>query len=175
MHRAMVVELLGALAAELRAGAAPRESLAAAAQGWPSLAPLAASARSVHVDVPDLLAAAARHAGAEGLRALALCWQVSEHSGAGLAPAVSRLAESLRDDEQLRREVAAQLAGPRATAVLLAMLPLLGLAMGSALGADPLGLLLGTPLGLALLGSGLALEVLGLRWTARIAGGVTAP
>ena len=64
--------------------------------------------------------------------------------------------------------MAAQLAGPRATAVLLALLPAFGLAMGNALGADPLAVLVGTPLGQGCLVLGLLLEAAGLLWTARI-------
>ena len=64
--------------------------------------------------------------------------------------------------------MAAQLAGPRATAVLLALLPVFGLAMGNALGADPLAVLVGTPVGRGCLVLGLLLEVAGLLWTARI-------
>jgi tight adherence protein B len=52
--------------------------------------------------------------------------------------------------------------------VLLALLPAFGLAMGSALGADPLDVLAGTPLGLGCLALGLMLETAGLLWTARI-------
>ena len=68
----------------------------------------------------------------------------SKTSGGGLAAAVARLAAAARaDEEQVRRELAAQLAGPRATAALLARLPLAGVAIGAALGADPVGFLLG--------------------------------
>jgi len=55
-----------------------------------------------------------------------------------------------------------------ATARLLAVLPLGVLLLGSGLGGDPIGFLLGTTPGLVCLCAGVALEYLGLRWLARI-------
>ena len=68
-----------------------------------------------------------------------------------------------------RHDIAAQLAGPRATARLLAVLPLLGILMGAGLGMHPLSFLLGGPPGLACLTAGVALDGLGLWWTRRMA------
>jgi tight adherence protein B len=167
-RRSAVIELCSALGAELRSGATARDALTAASQDVPGVERLAAVAAAPHGDVVQALRAAAELNGAAGLRGLAACWQVSERSGSALASSVSRLAATLRDEEQVRREVAAQLAGPRATAVLLALLPAFGLAMGKALGADPLDVLVSTPLGLGCLALGLMLETAGLLWTARI-------
>jgi tight adherence protein B len=167
-RRAAVIELCSALGAELRSGATAREALIAASRDVAAVDHLAAVAAAPHGDVAEVLRVTAERQGGAGLRRLAACWQVSERSGSGLAPSVSRLAAALRDEEQVRREVAAQLAGPRATAVLLALLPVFGLAMGNALGANPLAVLVGTPLGQGCLMLGLLLEVSGLLWTARI-------
>jgi tight adherence protein B len=167
-RRAAVIELCSALGAELRSGATARTALIAAARDVPEVGHLAAVAAAPHGDVIQALRATAALRGGAGLWRLAACWQVSERSGSGLAPSVSRLAGALRDEEQVRREVAAQLAGPRATSVLLALLPGFGLVMGSALGADPLAVLFGTPLGQGCLVLGLLLEVTGLLWTAGI-------
>lgn len=167
-RRAAVIALCSALGAELRSGAAARDALTAASHDVPGVEHLAAVAAAVHGDVAQALRSTAELPGGAGLRRLAACWQVSEHSGSGLASSVARLASTLRGEEQVRREVAAQLAGPRATAVLLALLPAFGLAMGSALGADPLAVLVGTPLGLGCLALGLLLETAGLLWTVRI-------
>jgi tight adherence protein B len=167
-RRAAVIELCSALGAELRSGATAREALIADSRDVAAVDHLAAVAAAPHGDVAEVLRVTAERQGGAGLRRLAACWQVSERSGSGLAPSVSRLAAALRDEEQVRREVAAQLAGPRATAVLLALLPVFGLAMGNALGANPLAVLVGTPLGQGCLMLGLLLEVSGLLWTARI-------
>ncbi len=167
-RRAAVVELCAGLAAELGAGGSAREALVSASRDVPDVEHLAGVASSPHGDVADALRATAVLGGGAGLHRLAMCWQVSERSGSSLAPAVARLTATLRDEEQVRREVAAQLAGPRATAVLLALLPLFGLSMGGALGADPLAVLLGTPIGRGCLALGVLLEAIGLLWTARI-------
>lgn len=102
------------------------------------------------------------------LRALAACWRVCSAAGAGLAGAVDRMADGLRAAQAQQRLVESELAGPRATAGLLAVLPLAGVALGAALGAQPLTVLLHTRLGAACLTVGLALDALGVWWTGRI-------
>ncbi|MDQ1702083.1 MAG: tight adherence protein [Frankiaceae bacterium] len=166
-RRQGVIELCSAAAAELGVGSSPRQALAAASQGlW--LEHLGEVAAAPHGDVASALRQAGAAPGAAGLLRLEACWRVCERSGAPLAPAVAGLADALRDDEQVRREVGAQLAGPRATAVLLALLPAFGLLLGGALGGRPVAVLLGTPLGRGCLLVGLALEVAGLLWTRRL-------
>lgn len=167
-RRAAVVELCQALAAELRAGVAPRLALHAAAHGLDGMGHLAAAAGSDHADIPALLRTMGARPGASGLLLLDACWRVAERAGGSLAGPVSRLAASLGEEEQLRREVAAQLAGARATAVLLALLPLLGIAMGTALGASPHQVLLQTPVGRVCLVVGVGLDVAGYRWIAHL-------
>ena len=88
--------------------------------------------------------------------------------GAGLADALDRLVAQDRRSEEVRRQLDAHLAAPRATARMLALLPLLGLLLGFAIGGDPLGWLLGTPLGWACLVLGLLLIAAGLGWATRI-------
>lgn len=174
-ERAGAVEACGALAAELRAGRPPAEAIAAAA--GVAVGPLrevlhaAAASAGLGGNVAAALqspATGAPTAVPEVLRALAACWTVCATSGSGLAAAVDRLAEGLRAEQAQRRAVDAELAGPRATAGLLAVLPLAGLLMAGGLGADPLHVLLHTPLGLVCLTAGLALEGCGLWWTHRL-------
>jgi tight adherence protein B len=99
---------------------------------------------------------------------LAALWQVGEGSGAGLAKSVDRLCIAEGSNEQIRRSLVSELAGPKATAKVLAVLPVIGLLMGSGLGASPLEWLLGSPWGLAVLLAGVVLELVGLWWTARL-------
>ncbi|MBB6174158.1 tight adherence protein B [Nocardiopsis mwathae] len=177
-RRRAVIELARGLAAELRAGRAPAAALASAiADTHPSaateLAPVAAAARSGE-DPASALRAAAVLPGAAGLRHLAACWQVSAGTGAGLADVVDRLAETMSQEEDRRRQLAAHLAGPRTTALLLSVLPIAGLVMASLLGGRPLAFLFGTPLGLACLAAGVALDLLGLYWTDRMVRGAVA-
>lgn len=166
-----VLAVCEALAADLRAGEPPVRALDRAAAEWPELA---AVARAAHLgaDVPAALRTIAARPGAEQLRAVAAAWQVAHRSGASLAPAVSRAAQAIAEARTVRRLVAAQLASAHATARLVAALPFVMLLLGSGLGGDPVGFLIGTTGGLACLGVGLALSFLGLVWLDRIAAGV---
>ncbi len=119
-------------------------------------------------DVPDALTAAALQPGAEGLRGLAACWRVAVDQGAGLADGLDRLEAALRAERNQRADLRAQLSGARTTGVMLAGLPVVGLALGAALGADPLHVLLHTPSGSVCLAAGGVLEGLGLWWALRI-------
>ncbi|MBG6092429.1 type II secretion system F family protein [Actinomadura viridis] len=116
-----------------------------------------------------------REDGAEGLRLLAACWRIGAERGGALATVLDGLATALRDEEAQRQEIATQLAGPRATARLLAGLPLLGLGMAAALGANPLAFLFGTLPGLGCLSAGVGLDLAGLWWTRRLAHAAEGP
>lgn len=165
-QRIRAVEALAALAAELRGGQPLGLALLNAA-GCPPVWPATLAALRLDGDVTSALRHDAK--ARPVLAALAACWQVSSASGSGLSAAVDRLAESARVAEDVRVQLEAQLAGPRATARMLATLPLIGLAMGMLLGADPLQWLLGTPPGLLCLLGGVLLTVAGMAWTSRIA------
>ncbi|MEZ0069577.1 tight adherence protein B [Streptacidiphilus sp. MAP12-20] len=172
-RRTAVVELCSALAGELRTGATPHQAVEMAVEGLPhgdalDLTGLLAAVR-LGGSVEAALALLAELPGAEGAAGAAACWRVTSSSGAGLAAGLDRVAEGLRAERALRDTVRAELAGPRSTAVLLALLPLFGLGLGAALGADPLRVLLHTTPGLVCLLLGSALECAGLAWTARIA------
>ncbi|MGV4929971.1 type II secretion system F family protein [Streptomyces sp. BHT-5-2] len=166
---AAVIRFCGAVAAELRAGRQPDRALVAAGAPGPGEAgPAVLAAARYGGDVPGALRAAARQPGAEGLAGAAACWQVAVEGGAGLARGLERIAAGLAVQRDQREELRAQLAGPRATALILALLPVGGLLMGGALGADPLGVLLHTPAGWGCLVVGGLLEWGGVAWTARI-------
>jgi tight adherence protein B len=167
-RRAQVIEACDVLSADLIAGRPPAEALEGATTICAELQ-IASAACRLGGDVPAALDLAAESPGAEGLRALASAWRVAEESGAAFAGIVDRLADSLRADEAIRRQTAASLAGARATARLLAVLPFFGAALGYALGADPIAFLTGTPVGWVALTAGLGLSVAGLAWTDRLA------
>jgi tight adherence protein B len=183
-------DALGVLVAELRAGAHPGDALRAAADtaadrppgvhpGGPrhaatgvsgALAAVAAVAR-LGGDVPATL----RSAGPVDLRSwldrLADAWSLAERYGIPLADLLDAVRSDAEHRVRFTTEVQARLAGPRATAAVLAGLPLLGLALGHAMGAAPLRVLCGTPVGQVLLVIGTALACLGVLWSARLVAG----
>ena len=174
-RRLAVIELCDGIGAELAAGRPPSTALANAVSVIDT--DLRAALESVRHsgDVAAELDRLADLPGAEGLRLLAGCWRIGAERGAMFGGVVADLASALRDEQAHRADVTAQLAGPRATARLLAMLPLLGLAMGAALGAHPLSFLFGSLPGLACLLVGVGLDALGLWWTRRLAAGALVP
>ncbi|MFF2651073.1 type II secretion system F family protein [Streptomyces sp. NPDC058045] len=167
-----VIGLCGVLAGEVRAGRQPGQALLAAgrerADGLAGARAEVLAAARFGGDVPAVLGRAAGEPGAEGLAGIGACWRVAVDRGAGLAAGLDRLEAALRAERDQRAELRAQLAGARSTALLLAALPVLGLALGSALGADPLRVLLHSAAGLGCLAVGGALEALGLWWALRI-------
>ncbi|MFJ3719918.1 type II secretion system F family protein [Streptomyces sp. NPDC090057] len=169
-----VIGLCGALAGEVRAGRQPGEALLRAARDSGGLGEaqdgVVAAAR-FGGDVPGALAVAARQPGAEGLLGLAACWRVAVDQGAGLADGLERLDGALRAERDQRADLRAQLSGARATALLLAALPALGLLLGSAMGADPLRVLLHSGAGLGCLVAGAVFEGAGVWWAGRIVRG----
>ncbi|QES31639.1 hypothetical protein DEJ47_20560 [Streptomyces venezuelae] len=174
-RRAAVIAWLGELAAEVRVGRQPGDALRLTLQDSVDAGAGPGAARSTVLaaarfggDVPGALRSAAREPGAEGLLGLAACWRVAVDRGAGLAAGLGRLEAALRSERDQRADLRAQLAGARSTAVMLAALPVLGLLMGSALGAEPLRVLLHTGPGLACLGVGGVLEGVGVWWALRI-------
>lgn len=172
-RRTSVIELCDAMAAELSAGRTPDEAFTAAAV---VLDPhVSRELLQAPRPPPDHLDELATRPGAEGLRLLAACWRIGAERGGTLATVLDGLAGALRDEEAQRQDVAVHLAGPRATARLLALLPLLGLAMAAALGAHPIPFLCSTLPGLACLITGTTLNLLGLHWTRHLAKSAESP
>ena len=170
-RQAQVVEVAEALAGELRAGQPPVAALAHGVEVWPAFGPVLAAAR-LGADVPSALRRVALLPGAEGLREVGSAWQVSERSGAGLATALSQVADSARSRQAARHLVTGELASAQATARLVAGLPVASLAMSAGIGGDPWHFLLGTAPGLACLALGVTCAFAGLLWIDRIAAGV---
>jgi tight adherence protein B len=165
-RRSAAVDLVTALAAELRGGTEPRAALVTACGA--AFTSVAAAARSPAADPAAALRTVAAAEGSELLADLAAAWQVTDAAGAGLAGPATRLAETARAADAVRRELDAALAGPRATAGLLSMLPVAGVLLGSALGADPLAFLVSSDGGRVVLLAGTLLIAAGVSWTEAI-------
>jgi tight adherence protein B len=161
-----VTEGLSALAADLRSGrsldAATESAVAACADDDVGRA-LARAVRTgeVHPSIPDEALRQAFARVAAGVR-------LSGRTGCSLAAVVAAVEDDLRARHRHHLELRSATAGPRASALVLAGLPLLGLAMGSGVGADPWQVLTTTPAGQVLLVAGVGLEVAGLAWTRRL-------
>ena len=163
--RRAALDSLAALAADLRAGLSP---ISAGGPGGPA---------GTMAGVPGGSAGTA--AGGPGgpderLRRLtASVWRLAERTGAPAADLVERIEADARAADRAGASAAAQAAGAQATAMLLAALPVGGLALGAVIGADPLHVLLRTPLGAICAVAAAGLQCAGLWWAERLVGGVT--
>ncbi|MGH1561184.1 type II secretion system F family protein [Mumia sp. DW29H23] len=169
--RAETTAACEALGAELAAGLPAAVAIDRVAGDHAVMRPVAAHVRLGGDPVAALRAAAARP-GAAGLHDVAAAWSVSARAGGGLVAVLDRIVEDLRARDDLVREVEATLGPPRATARLLAVLPVLALALGAAMGGNPLAFLLGGGAGSWCLVAGVALAAAGVLWVERITDGV---
>lgn len=144
-----------AVAAELRSGAPPpvaweRGLGVRTVDGLPVLAELVGVTRDPRAAGAVLAAA-----------------RLAEEVGAAPAAMLDRMAAALAEEAESDARRRAAFSGPRATARLLAWLPLVGVVLGLALGARPDQVLLDGRGGTVLLGLAVLLMVVGRRWTAR--------
>lgn len=149
---------LCAMAADLRAGLPPP----------PGAIPIPAGPRSGE-DRSDRLGRSRRHDSMDRIdnlvRAAAL---LAERTGAPLADLLDRIEADARATDRGLAAADAQAAGARATAWLLAVLPTGGIALGYAIGVDPLEVLLHTPVGAGCAVAALLLQLGGLFWSNRL-------
>jgi tight adherence protein B len=157
---------LTALAADLRSGRSLAEATDAAAAACGDQRTGRDLVRAVRV--PDQAAVAAADALRGPLARLSGAVLLSGRTGCSLAEVVSSVEDDLRARHRAELELRSATAGPRAGALLLAGLPVLGLAMGSGVGADPWGVLTTTGTGQVLLVAGVALELAGVAWSSRL-------
>lgn len=167
-RRQRVATACQVVAGQLRSGAVPRRALQLAAEACGELEPAVATV-GIGGDVGGALRSAGQRQGSDGLAALGRAWQLAEETGAPMADLAEGVSERIRADDQTRALVAAELAAPRASSKLLALLPAFGIALGVLAGGDPVAFLTGTPLGLACLVGGVVLSCTGLVWGERMA------
>jgi tight adherence protein B len=109
-------------------------------------------------------------AAAPELVPLALAGRLATRSGSSPIGVLEVLSVDLDSDRSVRSSVATAVAGPRASALLLAGLPVAGLLLGTSLGANPAHILAATAIGNVALAIGLAFEAVGLFWTSILIG-----
>jgi tight adherence protein B len=161
---------LGGVVDELRAGAHPATAAEGAARDTPApadevLKAAAATARlggDVERTLKDL-----RQPLLETDQ-LARAWHVSAKHGVALADVLDATRRDLDQRAAFARQVHARMAGPRASAAVLAGLPVFGVLLGELSGARPMQVLAGTAAGQLLLVLGALFLAAGLWWTKRI-------
>ncbi len=99
---------------------------------------------------------------------LAGCWELASEHGLGIATLMRAAQRDIAERQRFSARVSAGLAGARATAAILAGLPVLGVGLGQLIGARPLGFLLGGGAGGWLLMAGSVLTCAGLLWSDRL-------
>jgi tight adherence protein B len=154
--------------AELDVGSSPVVALTAAATVAGAHRPAFVAAASALADGSDVGAAVNEVSADPQLIVIARAWQLAAALGIPLAGVLARVDDDVQARRDQDRVVAAALAGPRSSATLLAGLPVLGIVLGLAMGAQPLHVLLDTGGGRLLLGAGVLLDAVGIVWTARL-------
>ncbi|MGY1855133.1 type II secretion system F family protein [Modestobacter sp. SYSU DS0290] len=165
-----LAEALGVLVAEVRSGRPLAEAAGAAAAGCPDRVTARALEPVLRLGEPPPLRPGDPLGPA--LVRLAAAVRLSLRTGCSLAAVVGAVEDDLRARLRTAAELRAAVAGPRASATVLAGLPVLGLLMGAGVGADPWRVLTTTTPGTVLLVVGVGLEVAGLAWSARLVGRV---
>lgn len=162
-----LAEALAVLSAELRAGRALDAAAGTAAAACPD--------PSTGRDLGAVVRSRATGAVLDGdgsadpdLARVGAAVELSVRTGCSLAAVLAALEDDLRARYRQRSELRSATAGPRASATVLAGLPVVGIAMGSGVGADPWRVLTTTGAGQVLLVLGVLLEVGGVAWTGRL-------
>ena len=157
---------------ELRAGAHPAAAAEGAAQDTPKPADevLRAAAATARLggDVERTLKELRQPLLKTAVDQLAKAWHVSAKHGVALADVLDATRSDLDQRAAFARQVHARMAGPRASAAVLAGLPVFGILLGELSGARPLHTLIETTAGQLLLVLGALFLAAGLWWTNRI-------
>lgn len=164
---------LDVLVGELRVGSHPVRAFGVAADetlGAVSMSLRAVAARArLGADVTTgLRAVAGCSAQPIHWRRLAVCWQLASEHGLAIATLMRTAQRDIVEHQRFSSRVDSGMAGARATAAILAGLPVLGVLLGQLIGARPLSFLLSGHAGGWLLVVGSVLACGGLLWSDRI-------
>jgi len=175
-----VTAMLGALdvlVGELRVGTHPVAAFGVAADEVDGavaagLRTVAARAR-MGADVAEGMRSVARDSPLSAhWERLASCWLLAQAYGLGIATTLHAAQRDLAERQRFSARVTAGMAGARATAAVLAAIPVIGIGLGQLVGANPVRFLLSGGAGGWLLVIGVALACAGLLWSDRITAGV---
>ncbi|OBH24225.1 hypothetical protein A5692_05320 [Mycobacterium sp. E342] len=164
---------LDVLVGELRVGSHPVRAFAVAAGESAgavaeSLRAVAARAR-LGADVASGLRAAARSSTLPAhWDRLGMCWQLASDHGLAIATLMRAAQRDIAERQRFSARVTSNMAGARATAAILAALPLLGVLLGQLIGARPLAFLVNGHAGGWFLVVGSAMACGGMLWADRI-------
>ncbi|WP_037318464.1 type II secretion system F family protein [Amycolatopsis orientalis] len=160
----LTASVLRTMIGELRAGAHPVTAAEAAAEAVP-----AASGR-----LRGLIAAArlGGTADPDAPPALVNAWALASRYGLPMADVLDAARRDAEAAAGFRRRLKAKMAGPRASATVLAVLPLVCLPLGEAMGAGPVRVLTETGVGRLLLVLGAGLIWAGTAWCRALTGRV---
>lgn len=156
------------ISAELSAGSLePEALLAGAAVAGPHTAGLTSAASAAAAG--DLDGVVATLSLDPATAPLGAAWQVRARLGVALSGPLQLIERDLSSRLALGRTVAEVLAGPRASAFVLAGLPVVGLALAAEMGAHPVAFLTSSSVGRLVLLVGAVLAATGLTWSVWLA------
>jgi len=164
--------MLEAVAGSLRAGSSMLQALAAAVEDAPGL--LGAELHEVVVraergsPLDAELERWVERRPVPGIRLAVAALALAVHTGGPQARALDAVAASLRDRGAVRREASALAGQARASAMVMAAVPLVFACLAATLDPRVGHVLTATPMGLACLGGGLLLDGVAGVWMARI-------
>lgn len=165
-----LAEMVGALAAELRSGRPVETAIDTALAACGDAACRQVAGPALRAAGRGGIPPAPAESGllGEATERVAAAVRLSSRTGCSLAAVLAAVEDDLRARHRHAMEVRTATAGPRASAALLAGLPVLALAMGGGVGADPWRVLTTTTAGQMLLLTGVLLEIAGVAWSGRL-------
>jgi tight adherence protein B len=161
------------LVGELRVGAHPAHAFAVAADETAgrvadSCRAVAARARLGADVTAGLRSVAETSVLAAQWNRLAVCWQLASEHGLAMSTLMRAAQRDIAERQRFSGHVVSAMAGARATAAILAALPVLSVLLGQLIGAHPVAFLLAGHVGGWLLIVGVTLVCGGLLWSDRI-------
>lgn len=167
------------LVGELRVGAHPVAAFGNAAAEVDGVVATAMRAVAARARLGADVAAGLRSVGARSAlpthwERIAVCWQLAETHGLAIGTLMRTVQHDIVARERFSSKVNSGMAGARATATLLAVLPAAGIGLGQLIGAEPVRFLVAGGVGGWLLVIGVILVCGGLLWSDRITRAVLA-